>query len=145
MTVLSNLYARLPHALDMRLIEEIVSWDKSNIYCQSRLTTAFAHPLQLDDGSFPVICLLEYAAQALALHGLLCTSSNKGIQSASIISCKRLAIASSSITNCDLTIDVSATLRAQSSGAASYRVSVTQGDDNTSLLRGDLMVLLTPA
>ena len=62
------LCALIPHAGDMCLLERVESWDEKNIVC-----TAFSHrtsdnPLRLN-GRLAAIHALEYAAQAMAIHG----------------------------------------------------------------------------
>ena len=77
--------ARIPHAGPMCLLDQAVSWDESRIEC-----TAFARPPRhpdaaarrrpeaylaalplAQDGRLPASAAIEYAAQAMALHGRL--------------------------------------------------------------------------
>jgi predicted hotdog family 3-hydroxylacyl-ACP dehydratase len=66
--------ARVPHAGPMCLLDEIVSWDAQHIECtafvQHRSDSQTAHPLS-QDGRLPATAAIEYAAQAMALHGRL--------------------------------------------------------------------------
>ena len=64
--------ARVPHAGPMCLLEQVIAWDEHRIEC---LGAGFAagndvHPLSRD-GRLPSTAAIEYAAQAMALHGRL--------------------------------------------------------------------------
>ncbi|MFC3126482.1 phosphotransferase [Pseudoroseomonas globiformis] len=63
--------ARLvPHAGDMCLLHAALSWDKDSIACTATSHRDAANPLRRD-GMLPAICGVEYALQAMALHGAL--------------------------------------------------------------------------
>lgn len=65
-----NLYERLPHAGSMCLVDEVIDWDRDRIRCGAASHRLADNPLRVA-GRLPAICVLEYAAQAFALHGLL--------------------------------------------------------------------------
>lgn len=58
----------IPHAGAMCLLERVLSWDESNIRCSSRTHRDAANPMR-SDGVLPTACGIEYAAQAMAVHG----------------------------------------------------------------------------
>lgn len=58
----------IPHAGTMCLLDEILSWDRKNIVCSSRSHLLITNPLRCADG-LSAIHLVEYAAQAMAVHG----------------------------------------------------------------------------
>lgn len=60
----------LPHAGRMRLIDRVVSYDESQIVCESSSHRAPDHPLA-ENGVLAITCGLEYGAQAMAIHGAL--------------------------------------------------------------------------
>ena len=77
--------ARIPHAGPMCLLDQAVSWDESRIECTAFArpprhpdaaarsgpeASVAAHPLA-QDGRLPATAAIEYAAQAMALHGRL--------------------------------------------------------------------------
>jgi len=64
------LYERLPHAGSMCLVDEIIDWDHERIQCATTSHLTANNPLRVA-GRLPAICVLEYAAQAFALHGML--------------------------------------------------------------------------
>jgi len=62
--------ALTPHAGAMRLIDRVIRHDATSIVCEADSHLAADHPLKRADG-VPVICALEYGAQAMAIHGAL--------------------------------------------------------------------------
>lgn len=62
--------ARIPHQGSMCLLDGVVAWDTASIRC---LATSHAHtdnPLRAQ-GRLAAVCGIEYAAQAMAVHGAL--------------------------------------------------------------------------
>jgi len=63
--------ARLvPHQGAMCLLDRALSWDAEGIACEAESHRDPANPLRRD-GCLPAVCGLEYALQAMALHGAL--------------------------------------------------------------------------
>lgn len=58
----------IPHAEPMCLLDGVVRWDASRIVCMSRSHRAADNPLRTN-GRLPAVCGIEYAAQAMAVHG----------------------------------------------------------------------------
>jgi len=58
----------IPHAGAMCLLEGVVQWDAAQIRCISRTHRDLANPLRAG-GQLPAMCGIEYAAQAMAVHG----------------------------------------------------------------------------
>jgi predicted hotdog family 3-hydroxylacyl-ACP dehydratase len=65
--MLSDAFARMPHAGQMRLIEEIVSADAHAIHCTARDHREASYPLRVD-GVLYNCALVELGAQAAAAH-----------------------------------------------------------------------------
>ena len=68
-----DIAARIPHAGSMCLLDRVIAWDDHSMECTSSNPAARAggrHPLA-DSGRLPAIAAVEYAAQAMALHGRL--------------------------------------------------------------------------
>ena len=63
----------IPHAGAMRLLDGVVSWDANRIKCLSRTHRDPHNPLR-SDGQLSALCGIEYAAQAMAIHGKLAGS-----------------------------------------------------------------------
>jgi len=62
--------ARLPHAGSMCLLERLESWDGDSIICIAISHRDADNPLRRD-GRLHAVAGVEYAAQAMALHGNL--------------------------------------------------------------------------
>lgn len=63
-----ELCSLIPHSFDMCLLERVESWDKENIICSSSSHLLDDNPLRRED-ALSSVHLLEYAAQAMAVHG----------------------------------------------------------------------------
>lgn len=77
MTSLADAYARLPHAGGMRLLERVSAWDAHGIRCLTRSHQRPDNPLRAAAGLSSVHAI-EYAAQAAAVHGVLCGVLTRG-------------------------------------------------------------------
>jgi predicted hotdog family 3-hydroxylacyl-ACP dehydratase len=62
--------AHIPHQGGMCLLDEVLSWDLQRIACRSRSHRAADNPLRAY-GRLGAACAIEYAAQAVAIHGAL--------------------------------------------------------------------------
>jgi predicted hotdog family 3-hydroxylacyl-ACP dehydratase len=60
----------IPHAGAMCLLDSVLSWDGMQIRCASASHRVLDNPLRRD-GRLGILCGVEYAAQAMALHGAL--------------------------------------------------------------------------
>jgi predicted hotdog family 3-hydroxylacyl-ACP dehydratase len=62
--------AHIPHKGGMCLLDEVLSWDATRIRCRSASHRALDNPLRAHD-RLGAACGIEYAAQAMAVHGAL--------------------------------------------------------------------------
>jgi predicted hotdog family 3-hydroxylacyl-ACP dehydratase len=60
----------IPHQGRMCLLDEVIDWDADRISCRSGTHRADDHPLRAH-GRLGITCGIEYAAQAMAVHGAL--------------------------------------------------------------------------
>jgi len=60
----------IPHTGDMCLLDTVKSWDEKSIICMSHTHRNADNPLRNKDG-LSMLSLLEYGAQAMAVHGCL--------------------------------------------------------------------------
>jgi predicted hotdog family 3-hydroxylacyl-ACP dehydratase len=58
----------IPHAGAMCLLDSVLAWDASSIRCAAIGHRDADNPLRTHD-RLPVLCGIEYAAQAMAVHG----------------------------------------------------------------------------
>ena len=62
--------ALVPHQGAMCLLDRALSWDAERILCEADSHALSDNPLRRD-GMLPAVCGLEFALQAMALHGAL--------------------------------------------------------------------------
>ena len=60
----------IPHAGRMCLLDEVAQWNEATIRCISRNHRDGDNPLRAG-AQLPALCGIEYAAQAMAVHGRL--------------------------------------------------------------------------
>jgi predicted hotdog family 3-hydroxylacyl-ACP dehydratase len=60
----------IPHHGRMCLLDEVIGWDEGRISCRSNTHRAVDNPLRAH-GRLGIACGVEYAAQAMAVHGAL--------------------------------------------------------------------------
>jgi predicted hotdog family 3-hydroxylacyl-ACP dehydratase len=70
--------ALIPHGGSMCMLHEVLSFDDDGIVCRAVNHRDSAHPLR-DGGVLPAICGIEYAAQAMAVHGALVNRAASGV------------------------------------------------------------------
>lgn len=66
----AGIEARIPHRGAMCLLDTLLGWDERSIRCLARGQADPEHPLRGPLGLLAP-CAIEYAAQAMALHGAL--------------------------------------------------------------------------
>ena len=64
----AQIAAMIPHAGAMCLLDGVVEWNAAKIRCCSSSHRDPANPLR-SGGCLPAVCGIEYAAQAMAVHG----------------------------------------------------------------------------
>lgn len=72
----SQIALLIPHAGAMCLLDKVVSWDAGSIRCLTTRHRGNDNPLTRADGKIGAICAVEFAAQAMALHGRLVSDRN---------------------------------------------------------------------
>jgi len=69
--------ARIPHRGRMCLLDEVLDWSAQRIRCRTATHRAPDNPLR-SHGRLGIACGIEYAAQAMALHGALAGGAANG-------------------------------------------------------------------
>ena len=67
----------VPHSGAMCLLQEVAEWDEEQILCLATSHHDPANPLR-HEGRLPALCAIEYAAQAMAVHGGLTARKDQG-------------------------------------------------------------------
>ncbi|HWP01205.1 MAG TPA: hydroxymyristoyl-ACP dehydratase [Methylococcus sp.] len=64
---------RIPHQGDMCLLDRVIAWDPGRVLCLAKSHRSADHPLR-SRGCLSILCGIEYAGQAMAVHGALLAS-----------------------------------------------------------------------
>ena len=130
--------ARLvPHQGAMCLLEEILAWDETDITCRASSHRDPGNPLRSAQ-RLPVIMGVEYAAQAVAVHGSL--TSNSESKKGYLAGLRDVVCAVEALDRESDDLVVRATRVAAESGRLLYDFRIDAG--SRELLRGRLSVVL---
>ena len=66
--------ARIPHQGRMCLLDEVIAWNARHIRCSTGTHRALDNPLRSHE-RLGIACGIEYASQAMALHGALASAA----------------------------------------------------------------------
>ena len=88
----AEICARLPHAGRMCLLARLVKWDNDSIICLANSHRAADNPLRAG-GQLHAVAGVEYAAQAMALHGNLLAASDASAARGYLASVRDLKLA----------------------------------------------------
>lgn len=138
--------ALMPHQGDMMLLDRLVSRTPDEIVCLGWTPGDDAHPLREmdEDGRarIPASAALEYAAQAIALHGVLKgRGENVAPKSAFIAGLQDMRWRAAPLAAADWPIEMRArTLGGLGEAGAKYEVVVTDASGEE-ILRGEALVM----
>lgn len=127
----------VPHQGAMCLLEEVLDWDENTITCRAISHRDAANPLRSAQG-LPAIMGLEYAAQAVAVHGSLI--SNSGQQKGYLAALRDVVCSVERLDTQDADLVVRTTRVAAESGRLLYDFRIEAG--GRELLKGRLSVVL---
>jgi predicted hotdog family 3-hydroxylacyl-ACP dehydratase len=74
----ADIAARIPHSGSMCLLDRVLSWNNETIICEANNHRDQDHPLARD-GMLDTMVAIEYAAQAMAVHGALIAENTASI------------------------------------------------------------------
>jgi predicted hotdog family 3-hydroxylacyl-ACP dehydratase len=115
-----QLYGLLPHTGDMRLIEQVTTWNEHKIKCQTRTHLSTTNPLRRNH-QLASIHAAEYGAQAMALHGgLLAQKSGQSQSGGYLVSLRGVKLHTQRSDRLDATLVVQATQLLADSGNMLY-------------------------
>jgi predicted hotdog family 3-hydroxylacyl-ACP dehydratase len=116
--------ALIPHGASMSMFDEVVSWDANSILCRSFYTDSSQNPLMSDELLASVL-LIEFGAQAAAIHAALLQSSLGARGPAYIGAVKQVALHKSCV-NTQAAVDVEANCLLNNANGAIYEVNASQ-------------------
>lgn len=99
--------ARIPHQADMCLLDRVRHWSPEAIECESLLNGHDVHPLR-SGGVLSAVHAIEYAAQAMAVHGALVAGLDEAPQAGYLASVRGVLLHTDTIEAGDAPLRVSA-------------------------------------
>ena len=118
----------IPHAGAMCLLDEVLSWDEENIVCQSRSHQNPHNPLK-KNGRLSAIHAVEYAAQAMAVHGcLLARAKGESLKPGYLAALKDVQLHISRLDQFDQPLTVKAQQLLAGGGNLMYTLEVSVGE-----------------
>jgi predicted hotdog family 3-hydroxylacyl-ACP dehydratase len=99
---------RIPHQGSMCLLERVQHWDAEGIVCSADSHRNADNPLR-SNGRLGGVCGIEYAAQAMAVHGALLASSDCRPRAGFLVSVRGVEVHVARLDDIPETLTVSAT------------------------------------
>jgi predicted hotdog family 3-hydroxylacyl-ACP dehydratase len=135
----AEIAALIPHTGPMCLLDGVLEWDASRIRCMSRSHRDAANPLRVN-GHLPALCGVEYAAQAMAVHGGLAGKARGKPRRGLLASVRELECRRGRLDDLEGDLVVEADLEAGDGNRVIYRFTVRVGD--VEVLSGRAAVVL---
>lgn len=132
----TQIAALIPHGDSMCLLDEVIAWDERQIHCRSHYFASATNPL-FEGGQLDTVLLLEYGAQAAAVHAGLLQSRLGESRPAYIGAVKDVELLAAIADN-SRALDLYAQCLLSSSQGAIYELVARQAGNT--LLRGRLIL-----
>ena len=116
----------LPHRGAMCLLDSVAAWDDDSIDCRARSHRDAANPLRVG-GRLPALVAIEYAAQAMAVHGGLCAPADRPAPPGFLIAVRDTRLAAATLDDLAEELEVSAVRHAGDASGLVYAFSVRAG------------------
>lgn len=91
--------AHIPHGGTMCLLEEVLDWDATTIRCRATSHRSPGNPLRAH-GRLGAACGIEYAAQAMAVHGALLAGPTAAPRAGVLASARGVMLAVARLDDC---------------------------------------------
>ena len=132
--------ARLvPHGGAMCLLDRALAWDAESIACEADRHRDPDNPLRRD-GRLPAICGVEYALQAMALHGALTVPDGAAQPPGYLSSLRDVSLGAERLDTVAGPLGIRARVLAAEAGGFIYRFEVEGG--GRLLLTGQAAIIL---
>ena len=129
----------IPHAGRMCLLDEVSAWDASTIRCLARSHRDAANPLRAG-AELPALCGVEYAAQAMAVHGRLSSAVTEKPRAGYLASVSDVVCAVRRLDDLDGEVVIEADKLAGDDARVQYPFTITS--NHTQILTGKAAVVL---
>jgi len=118
--------ARIPHSGAMCLLDAVVAWDDAHIHCSATSHRDTANPLR-SHGQLAAVCGIEYAAQAMAVHGALCDAAQARPRAGFLASVRSVEAHVPRLDTIDSPLDIEAERIGGDGNNVLYRFTVRSG------------------
>ena len=131
--------SRIPHQGSMCLLDTVEAWDQETIRCRATSHRAADNPLRVHD-RLGAACGIEYAAQAMAVHGALQASPDQPAPKAGfLVSVRGVKMEVTRLDDIaeDLTVEANCIMSSENNILYQFRISA----DGRMLLEGRAAVV----
>ena len=129
----------IPHAGAMCLLDEVSSWDATHVSASSRRHRDPKNPLRTAAG-LATLSAIEYAAQAMALHGALAGAVTARPRAGYLVSLRKVVCAAPRLDDLEGDLFVEAEQMMADGSSVMYAFSLRIG--NSEVLSGNATVML---
>lgn len=135
----ADIAGMIPHAGAMCLLDEVAAWNETTIRCIARGHRDPANPLRAG-AELPALCGIEYAAQAMAVHGRLSSAVTEKPRAGYLASVSDVVCAVRRLDDLDGDLVIEAEKLAGDDARVQYRFTITS--NHTQILTGKAAVVL---
>ncbi len=120
----AQLEGRIPHAGRMFLLDGVLRWDESHIACCASSHRQPDHPMRAE-GRLGAACAVEYASQAMAIHGALVKADEAPASAGFLVALREVTIARARLDDIeeDLLVEANRVMGDESRVIYEFRVS----------------------
>jgi predicted hotdog family 3-hydroxylacyl-ACP dehydratase len=122
----AGIAARIPHAGRMCLLDALLGWNDESVTCRTLSHADAANPLRGPRG-LHASAAIEYASQAMALHGALAAAPGSAPSAGFLAAARSVRLHVERLDRIDGPIVVKATRLAASGEQAMYRFALEDG------------------
>ena len=130
----------IPHAGRMCLLHEVLEWSEAAIRCISRSHRDGDNPLRAG-AELPALCGIEYAAQAMAVHGRLSAAVGETPRAGYLASVSDVVCSAARLDDLEHELVIDAERLAGDGERALYSFALSSG--GIEILRGKAAVVLS--
>lgn len=131
--------ARIPHHGDMCLLDRVIDWNEQKIECSAISHRAADNPLR-HNGRLGATIGIEYAAQAMAVHGSLLATRETPPKKGMITRVQRIVLHAERLDDCPGALRIMAERQMGDERVVRYGFELRCGD--LVLLEGEASVIL---
>lgn len=131
--------AHIPHQGRMCLLDRVLSWDEQQVCCVAQGHQAADHPLRAE-GRLGIAVGIEYAAQAMAVHGVLLAGGGHPLGVGYLTSVRNVCLHADRLDDVPGELTVRATRLSGDDALILYQFDLTAGD--RCLIEGRASVVL---